>query len=47
MTSLIKTKNMGNAEEGHASFFAVLAAEGFSERFECAAPVQIEIQVLH
>lgn len=41
MTSLIKTENMGNVAEGHASFFAVLAAEDFSERLEYAAPAQI------
>lgn len=41
MTSLIKTKNIGNVAEGHASFFIVLAAEDFAERFECAAPAQI------
>lgn len=41
MTSLIKTKNMGNVAEGHASFFTVLAVEDFSERLECAAPAQI------
>lgn len=38
MTSLIKTTNMGNVAEGHASFFTVLATEDFSESFECAAP---------
>jgi len=41
MTSLIKTTNMGNVAEGHASFSTVLAIGGFLERFECAARVQI------
>lgn len=41
MTSLIKTTNMGNVAEGHATFFTVLETEDFSERFECVVPAQI------